>query len=226
MSAWLDYRLSDFLMFSPRVYGRLLELYNAAVWPLHVFAVLLGLALLVLAVREAGNAARMMAAILAAAWMWVAVAFLHQRYASINWAAEYVAIAFIAEALWLLRVAWRAPSVPTCWKGGVVVKRIGLAMMLLAVVYPLTAMAKGRPWLQAEFFGLMPDPTLIATLGALLVWRGTFRLWGAIVPVLCCVASGATSWTLDEPLAWLAPVMAMIASVALIVDRLTLTPRR
>ena len=35
MSEWWTYRLSDFLMFSPRTYYRLFELYNAEVWPGH-----------------------------------------------------------------------------------------------------------------------------------------------------------------------------------------------
>jgi hypothetical protein len=36
MSEWWTYSLSDFLLFSPRTYYRLFELYNLAVWPWHV----------------------------------------------------------------------------------------------------------------------------------------------------------------------------------------------
>ena len=45
MSEWWTYRPSDFLLFSPRTYYRLFELYNAEVWPGHVLALALGLAL-------------------------------------------------------------------------------------------------------------------------------------------------------------------------------------
>src|SRR5262249_57612480 len=48
MSEWWTYSLSDFLLFSPRTYYRLFELYNLAVWPWHVLAIVLGLAVLVL----------------------------------------------------------------------------------------------------------------------------------------------------------------------------------
>jgi hypothetical protein len=237
MSAWLDYRLSDFLMYSPRVYHRLLELYNAAIWPVHLIAFLLGLALMVFAVRGGGSAVRPMAAILAAAWVWVALAFLHQRYATINWAAVYIAVAFLVEAGWLALMALRArPGIDMgftargCPGSGLyfmptappsAAQSLGLALMAFAIfVYPFLAMAKGRPWLQAELFGLMPDPTIMATLGALLIWRGRFRLWGAIVPLACCLVSGATSWTLGEPAAWAMPLVAIIAVGALVMDRL------
>jgi len=43
MSEWWTYRLSDLLLFSPRTYYRLFELYNAAIWPAQVLAVVIGL---------------------------------------------------------------------------------------------------------------------------------------------------------------------------------------
>ena len=36
MSEWWTYSLSDFLLFSPRTYYRLFELYNVAIWPLQL----------------------------------------------------------------------------------------------------------------------------------------------------------------------------------------------
>ena len=38
MSEWWTYHLSDFLLFSPRTYYRLFELYNAAIWPAQIVA--------------------------------------------------------------------------------------------------------------------------------------------------------------------------------------------
>src|SRR5215471_12712971 len=103
MSEWWTYTLSDFLLFSPSTYFRLFELYNAAIWPLQLAAVALGLVSAILLVR--GKGARAIAAVLAAAWAWVAVAFLARRYATINWAAVYFAWAFGLEAALL---AWTA----------------------------------------------------------------------------------------------------------------------
>src|SRR5262245_21982907 len=95
MSEWWTYRLYDFLLFTPRTYYRLFELYNAAIWPAQFVAIALGVLLLLMCARRAGRPATML---LAALWIWVAVAFLALRYATINWAATYAAWAFGAEA--------------------------------------------------------------------------------------------------------------------------------
>ena len=45
MSEWWTYTLSDFLLFSPRTYYRLLELYNLATWPAQFAGGAIGLAI-------------------------------------------------------------------------------------------------------------------------------------------------------------------------------------
>ena len=72
MSEWWTYSLSDFLLFSPRTYYRLFELYNLAVWPWHVLAIVLGLAVLVLWLRRGAWQGRTVAVLLAACWLFVA----------------------------------------------------------------------------------------------------------------------------------------------------------
>src|SRR5262245_40135328 len=73
MSEWWTYSLSDFLLFSPRTYYRLFELYNAQIWPAHMLALALGLIALV---ASGGMRARVVPAILGALWLWVAWAYL------------------------------------------------------------------------------------------------------------------------------------------------------
>ena len=90
MSEWWTYRPEDFLLFAPRVYWRLFELHNAAVWPLQIPALLLGATILVGLVRPRPWSGRITAGVLAAAWAFVAWTFLWHRYATINWAAAYV----------------------------------------------------------------------------------------------------------------------------------------
>lgn len=189
MSEWWTYRPSDFIMFAPRTYWRLFELANAEAWPLAVL-----LTLLLLGAWRSGP--RAAAAVLAAAWVWVGWAFVLRRYAPINWAAEYAAWAFFAEAAAL--AAWSAqPAVDSAPQ---LSRRIGLALVAAALVlHPLLAPLQGRPWRQAELFGIAPDPTVIATLGALLLHppRGAARaLW--LAPTLAGAASAATLWTMGS----------------------------
>ena len=46
MGDWWSYTPSDFLLFSARTYYRLFELYNRAIWPAQILALLLGLVIL------------------------------------------------------------------------------------------------------------------------------------------------------------------------------------
>ncbi|MDP3761902.1 MAG: DUF6064 family protein [Ramlibacter sp.] len=193
MSEWWTYRLSDFLMFSPATYWRLLERYNREVWPLHLLAIAAGAMLLWWVAVRARAAGQLAAAVLAAVWLWVGWAFHWQRYAPINWAAEYFAMAFALQAVLLFAVAATA-KVGDTPPAGPLVRAGGLALAAIGVfAYPFLAFAAGRPWSQAEVFGLMPDPTALATLGFLLATRLPRRGWLAVIPALSLAVGLATA---------------------------------
>jgi Family of unknown function (DUF6064) len=186
MSEWWTYRPSDFLMFSPRTYWRLFELYNADVWPLQIVMIAAGLAALFLVWRGAHG--RIVAFGLAAAWMLVAWAYHFERYATISTGAPYYAAGFAVQALLLAwcgisRDGFRFGPQPSP------VRWIGLALLAAGVVaYPLLlAPLFGRPWTQAEIVGIAPDPTAVATVGALLLANGRIT-WLLALPL-----SGAPS---------------------------------
>ena len=105
MSEWWTYRAEDFLLFSPRVYWRMFELHNAALWPLHVLTLAAGLIIILLIAWRPGTSARWIAFILAMLWIFVGWSFLWNRYATINWAAAYIAPAFFVEGALLIVVS-------------------------------------------------------------------------------------------------------------------------
>jgi len=198
MSEWWTYTLSDFLMFSPRTYWRLVELYNRDVWPAQLVALAAGLAAIALARSNKPAGGRLLAALLVAAWLWVGWAFHWQRYATINWAAAYFAVAHAVQAallvvFWLLR-----PRLPPADGRA---RRAGLVVAAIAVVlYPLMGWALGRPWAQAEVAGLMPDPTALATLALLLAARRppAWRPLLAVIPAASLLIGAATLWTMAQ----------------------------
>ncbi|HMR29309.1 MAG TPA: DUF6064 family protein [Geminicoccaceae bacterium] len=202
MSVWLTYSLGDFLLFSPQTYFRLLELYNRAVWPAQLPAAALGAALLLLLRRPGVADGRAICAILAACWLWVAWAYLHRQYATINWAADYAAIAFALQAAVLLALAALGRSVFRV--GADLAGLAGLALLLAGLVLlPLLGVTLGRPWQQAPLFGLAPDPTAVATLGmALLAARRRHLALLAAVPLLWTAVSALTLWAMEAPEAW------------------------
>jgi hypothetical protein len=218
VSEWWTYRLSSFLLFSPRTYYRLVELYNAAIWPAQIVALTLGLVLgirLFLAPRRAGAS---VAGILAAGWLWVAIAFLARRYATINWAAVWFAWAFALEAALLLAMVLGMATMRIRFdepRG--LGRRVGLAVLVLALFgEPLFAPLLGRGLRGAEVFGTMPDPTALATLGILATTRFRGRWAAMVVPVLWCAVSGATLFAMRSPVWWVAPLAAaaIVAVVA------------
>ena len=195
MSEWWTYRLSDFLMFSPDTYWRMVERHNRELWPLQLAMLAAGAGLLWLVAARRPVAGRVAAGVLAAAWAWVGWAFHWQRYAQINWAAEYFAAAFALQAALLLGLAVFGPE--RAAPGGSPLRAAGLAMMATGVLlYPFAALAGGRPWSQAEIFGMMPEPTALATWGCLLAVRPRHGAWLAAIPVMSLVLGLATWWML------------------------------
>lgn len=213
MSEWWTYALSDFLLFSPRTYYRLFELYNADIWPAQIVASVLGVAILVLLHRGGDGRGRVIAAILGACWLWIAWAFHGARYATINWAAVYVAVGFAGEGLlivWagLIRNRMLVPA------DGQGVDRVGLAVVLFALVgQPLIGPLVGREWSQVEVFGVAPDPTAVATLGVLLCVAGRAFWLLAALPIAWCVVTGTTLWTMGSVDALVAPLAVVICVV-------------
>jgi hypothetical protein len=210
MSEWWTYSLSDFLLFSPRTYYRLFELYNLAVWPWHIVAIMLGLAVLALWLRGGTWQGRAVAVILAACWLFVAWAYLLARYDTINWAASYFAAGFALEALLLVWTGLVRDRLPLR-SGRDLAGTAGLYLFVLALfAWPLIGPLVGRPWLQVEVFGVAPDPTVVGTLGVLVAADRT-RWELLVIPLLWCAISGATLWTMQSPDTWLMPAAALLA---------------
>lgn len=225
MSEWWTYRPKNFLLFSARTYYRLFELYNAEIWPAQVLAIGIGLALWLALLQRREWAPRVACAALAAAHLWVAWAFHWQRFASINWAATWFAAAFAIEAVVLLACAWfGVGSAMTAPRGRR--RHFGLALLLLALAaHPALGALAGRPWQQAEVFGLAPDPTMLGTLGLLLVLphrapaaqgrRRAVMAWLPWpIPLLWCALTGAVLATMHAADALLLPVAALLAIAA------------
>jgi hypothetical protein len=213
MSEWWTYSLSNFLLFSPRTYYRLIELYNVALWPLPVIMLAVGIAILALWLAGGPRRTRVAVALLAACWTWIAWAYLWERYDTINWVASYFAFGFALEVLLLIgtgvvchRLRPAQPTSPAAIAG--------LGIFLFAIVgYPLIGPLLGRPWPQAELFGMMPDPTVAATFGLLSAARRAH--WELLaVPALWSTISGATLWAMQSPEA---PLLPGVAAAALVV---------
>lgn len=224
MDEWWTYSPENLLMFSARTYYRLFELHHRALWPAQLAAVGSGLAIVVLMRRAAARPSRVVAALAAAAWLAVAWSYFWLRFATIHNGGRVMAAAFGAQAallLWSGVARRRAALLP----GGGAVRAVGAAIVVFAIaLLPFVGRLLGRPWAQAELFGLTPDATVAATLGLLLLARRAgWHLW--VIPVAWSLFSGATLWAMRSPEWWALPALALVA-VAGGIARRGRAPRR
>ena len=209
MPEWWTYGLSDFLLFSPRVYYRLFELHNRALWPAQILTSALGLAIFYLLLWPLNRGHRAIPAILGALWIWIAWSFLWERYATINWASAYMAPIFAVEGLSLIWIGTVRGALVFA-QHRQIYQFIGLAILAVSIfVYPMIAPLTGRSWWAAEIFGIAPDPTALATLAVLSLSRSRSRWLVFPIPLLWCAISGATLWAMGAGDFLIAPISAL-----------------
>ena len=218
MAEWWNLSPSDLLLFSPRVYARLFVLHNQHWWPLHLAGLALGAGIAWSVWRSNDRVARATTVLLGLTWIWVAWAFLWERYGDINWAVRYVAPVFVLEGL--LLIALGASGAMQFGVRGGLGRAVGLALVAIGLVgYPLLAPATGRPWIGGEAFGLVADPTAVVTLGVLVASRGGWSRVALVIPVVWCAITGATLWVLEDGAFVIAPACAVFALLTAILTR-------
>lgn len=198
MNSWRSYQLQDFIPFSSEVYWRLLARMNESFWPLQLVTIMLGIALLLLAVKQRGW---LLWLLLAPIWAFVGLAFFIQRYAELNWAGRYVGYAFISQAVLFvvlsglsLKQAQAGSALPGKTFNILSLAGLGAALVVFALAgLPLMAVLTGASWVETVVFGIHPDATALGTLGLLLIMYRGWRWWAvAVIPLLWLLASGLT----------------------------------
>lgn len=184
------YHLSDFILFSPSTYFRQFELYNLAIWPLHLVAIVFSCVMIYALWKNPPWATRFVAVLLVMSWLWVAWAFLYQRFYQIHVVANWYAAGFVLQAgliAWYGVIKNRFVSFP----GNTLRTKLGSGLLLVSfVLYPFMPLIFGRSWLQFEMPFLAPDPTILATLAILLIYKSPGVLY--IIPVTWVLLSGMT----------------------------------
>ena len=126
------------------------------VWPLHILTFAVGLFLIVVVVRPRPHLIRIALALLSGLWIFVAVAFVYGRYAQINWAVVYLLPLFAVVAALLAYLSARKRR-PLMEHPSDISRVVAIGVLLFAVFgFLLLAIISGRPFWQAEFFGVSP----------------------------------------------------------------------
>lgn len=209
MEDWLTYSTEDFILFSPDTYFRLFELYYTAAWPAAVLAAVAAAVIVAALWRGTQQAIRISLWIAAALWIWVAVMFHLGHYATINWAAVYFAGAFAAQGIAMGIYAWRGKITarPVSFIGWA-----AFAVVLFSIILnPILDWAVGRTFAQAGWFGLAPDPTVMATLGLLALLQSPMRWALMVIPIIWCAVTGVVLSVLGSPTYAMPPIIALLA---------------
>lgn len=199
--------------FTREVFLGLFEQYNAAVWPAQPVAYALGLLVLLSALKPYKGSGRLIAAVLAAAWIWNGVAYHMLHFATLVWAAWAFGFLFVVQGLMFLgsgvlrgRLAFRFQGGVTGWIG------IGMALFAMAA-YPLIGALTGQGLPRIPPFGLAPCPTAIFTLGMLLLAAPRVPMHLLVIPLLWSIVGGAVAWQIDIPQDLALPAAAALAVV-------------
>jgi hypothetical protein len=178
--------------FTGETYFSLFEAYNDTIWPAQIVAYLLGIAVLVLALRPIVASGRIALAVLALFWLWNGLVYHLVFFLQINFAALPFGALFVLQGLLLAGAAIRGGRqlrfVPgaTDW--------VGLVYVLFALfAYPLLGWAAGHGWPRAAMFGVAATPMVIFTFGVLLMLKGRPTVLLGVLPLLWALAAGAAA---------------------------------
>ena len=194
MPEWWTYTPGDFLMYSPRVYARLLAGYQRDLWPAQAGALAVAVAVAALVRSRVEWRGRAVSAMLAAGWAFVAWAYFVERYATIDWAASWFAGAFAVQALLLLAVGTLGGALVPDPRAGRAARGAQALLLFALFVQPALGAVLAGDVAMAALAGVLPDPTAVATLAFMLMVRGRARWMLLAIPLLWCVASGVLAW--------------------------------
>lgn len=206
--------LSRLIPYTRDVYFRTLEHYSDAIWPAQVVAYVFSLLALWAALRPFAGTGRMVATILAAAWIWTGVAYHILTFGQIDWAAWPIGVLFLVQALLFLvagtlmnRLRFRFTATSPVHICGIVFAGSAL------IVYPLLKSTLGLALPGTGLVGVGPGATILFTLGILLLGAPRPRLYLFVIPVLSALIAGIAGLVLTIPQDTWLPAAALLALV-------------
>jgi hypothetical protein len=172
----LPFTIDQFLM--------VFEQYNQAIWPMHVLVYLVGIGVILCAVKKTRYADQIISVALAFFWAWMGIVYHLMYFSTINRAAIGFGILFIIQAiLWLVfgvvrpKLSFRVEINPYSVTGMVLI-------VYAMLIYPIIGMLLGHGYPRSPSFGVAPCPTTIFTFGLLLLTSAKVPKFVLIIPFL------------------------------------------
>jgi len=166
--------------------------YNLAIGSIFNIGYGLCILALLLAFQPRPHGNRVIAAILAAFWIWIGAVFHIGFFAPLNWGAWIFGALFILQGLlfvWIGVVRERLDFRLESDLRGIA----GFILLVFALAFPMLDLFAGHHWPRMQFPGTLPAPTVLATLAFLLMSRGRGAVALAIIPLLWALIEGAAA---------------------------------
>lgn len=218
MPEWWSYGLADAQIFSARAYDHLVERCMRQAWPAQPLATVLGLMVLVLLWRRPVSGTRAMAATAALGCGAVAAWWLPHCYAELHWATGWMTAGFALQALLLAAAAaWPGALQRADSAGARTCATVMLAFAL--ILLPWLSMPAGSSGWRAEFIGLMPAPSIAASLAVVPLVAPRWRLLLLPLPLAGTLLEAVTLASIDRAQWMLLPLQAMTMAAMLLALR-------
>lgn len=204
--------------FSRDIFLGVVAQHNALLWPLHVLAIGLGLAVLYLAFRPIRRLSHLPALFVIATWLVTGSLFYGVHFTPLNWAAWLSAALFVTQGLLLAwfrlvrnRLRLQFDGTPTAWAG--------VCFILISIaLYPIIGLVSGTVINAIPIVGIDPGPTVLFTLGFLLLVESRTPFLLTVIPFIAAWVGAAAGWLIGLPADLLLPPAAL-ATVWLVLMR-------
>jgi len=144
------------------------KLYNQAVYPMQIIAYILGIIMVVLAVRDKKYSSKLISAGMTFLWLWNGLMYHILSFSSINKPAYLFGVLFIVQGLLFFVLGVLKDSIHFQFKMNLSGVVGSLFIVYAMVIYPVLGYLFGHGYPQSPMFGIAPCPTTIFTFGMLL----------------------------------------------------------
>ncbi len=187
----LGHKLSDFLMFSQEIYRDQIVTLNNFLWPAQIIAFLFSIFLIYSLLVRSQTVRRAANIIYALSWLSAGVLFHYTAYSPVNWLAFVYVLFFALQSILMLLLLRSDLRLHEGNLNRICAFCLSVYGFLLHPI--ITAALYGGT--TTEIWGLHPTPTVIASLGLiLLVSRQAFVL--SIIPFLYIFVECTLAWEL------------------------------
>lgn len=195
------------LPFAHDQFAAIFAAYNAAIWPAQLVFYLLGAVCVLMLFQSHPGYSRVIAALLAAMWLWTGLFYHGVFFARINPAAPAFAVLFIVQGFLIayygvLRARLRF-GLQTDIAGARLAAGLGLALLAYApLLYPLVGLLLGQRPAEMPAFGATPCPLTLFTFALLLLTREAVPRALLAAPLIWSLIGGSAAFLLQVPQDW------------------------